>query len=651
MIKKRDEIIELADTINDTPISIIDNTTPTGPFLNSKLDIIYEENTNINRISNVEKNNYVFNNFKKENPENKILLQRENRRIISIIRKTISKREEKNTTILLIKNILFNYKKDITLLRDDKKNTLLHIYVELGDVSSVKIILEIYIEILKFSKSFYDFLFLKNIENKNVFDIAVKKGDANNIKLLYELIDNKNNENKNLNKKEYINYLYNNIFHIAVNFNHIFPILFFYEKLKPFYKFFNNGYILNAHESNKNKMTPLHCSCKNKNVKIMDLLIDLGADINAQDKKGQTPLYYAVINNDERMVKHLLLRGANKFIKDENNLRPYDLAFSLGDKNLVKILYHKNCCQKHFCEDEIGPLSKKNNSIILLIGLLFTISIKLLIIFRFSFVLNGIELDFNEIFALTSDFNKTNNITVSINEKPLKLGDFFTCLDKNCRIEEGLIFFNLLIDLSLLAVFIIFKCSKEIFIKKNIESDGNTLFSLYEKNENICVKCRISINDKIQHCLICDRCVENWDHHCYWLNTCINDKNYTKFYAFVIFTILFLLFNLLFYIVCLNLILFSSKEIFVQKIFNLEYRSSPYLIIKIIIICLGVYLIFVFSYSLIFIAIPIIKYLISKSVKFIKKKDLNKNEIDYKALDGIVIDDDVDSNKNLGVNV
>lgn len=646
MNKRRDEIIELADTINDTPISIIDNTTPTGAFLNSKLDIIYEENTNINRISNLEKNSNILNNFKKENPENKILLQRENRRIISIIRKTISKKEERNTTILLIKNILINYKNDITLLRDDKKNTLLHIYVELGDNSAIKIILEVYIEILKISQNFYDFLFLKNIENKNVFDIAVKKGDANNIKFLYELIEN---ENKYLNKKEYINYFYNNIFHIAANSNKIFPILFFYEKLKPFYKFFNNGYILNAHESNKNKMTPIHCSCKNKNVKIVDLLIDLGADFDAQDIKGRTPLHYAVINNDERMVKHLLLRGANKFIKDENNLSPYDLAFSLGDKNLVKILYHKNCCQKQFCEDEIGPLSKKNNSIILLIGLIFTIFIKLLIIFRFSFVLNGIELDFNQIFSLTSDFNNKNNITESNNEKSLYLGDFFSCVDKNCRIEEGLIFFTLFIDLLLLLIFIIFKCSKEIFIPKNIESNDNTLFSLYEKNEMICVKCRIEINDKIQHCLICERCVENWDHHCYWLNTCINDKNYTKFHVFVIFTILFLIFNLLFYIACLYL-LFSSNELFVQEFFNLEYRSIPYYVIKIIIICLGAYLIFVFSYSLIFIALPIIKYLISKSIKYIKKKDLNKNEIDYKALDGIIIDDD-DSTKNPGVNV
>jgi palmitoyltransferase len=264
-------------------------------------------------------------------------------------------------------------------------------------------------------------------------------------------------------------------------------------------------------------------------------------------------------------------------------------------------------------------------------------------------VLNGIELDFNQIFALTSDFNNTNNITESINEKSPNLGDFFSCLDKNCRFEEGLIFFTLLIDLSLLLVFIIFKCSKEIFIKKNIESDDNTLFSLYEKNENICVKCRISINDKIQHCLICDRCVENWDHHCYWLNTCINDKNYTKFLAFVIFIILFLIFNLLFYVTCLYL-LFSSKEIFVQEIFNLEYCSFSYLIIKIIIICLGVYLIFVFSYSLIFIALPIIKYLISKSKKYIIKKDLNKNDIEYKALDHIIIDED-DSTKNPGVNV
>ena len=648
MNKRRDEIIELADTINDTPISIIDNTTPTGAFLNSKLDIIYEENTNINRISNLEKNSILLNNFKKENPENKILLQRENRRIISMIRKTISKKEEKNTTILLIKNILINYKNDITLLRDDKRNTLLHIYVELGDIPSIKIILEVYIDILKISKSFYDFLFLKNIENRNVFDIAVKKGDANKIKLLYEFIENENNY---INKKEYINYFYNNIFHIAANFNQVYPILFFYEKLKPFYKYYNNGYILNAHETNKNKMTPLHCTCNNKNVKIMDLLIDLGADIDAQDIKGRTPLHYAVINNDERMVKHLLLRGANKFIKDENNLSPYDLAFSLGDKNLVKILYHKNCCQKQFCDDEIGPLSKRNNSIILLIGLLFTIFIKLLIIFRFTFVLNGIELDFNEIFALTSNFNNTNNITESINDKSLYLGDFFSCLDENCRVEEGLIFLTLLIDLSLFLIFIIFKCSKEVFIQKNIASNDNdsTLFSLYEKDENICVKCRITINDKIQHCLICDRCVENWDHHCYWVNTCINDQNYSKFQAFVIFTILFLFFNLLFYIDSLYL-LFSSKEKFVKEIFNLENSSLFYHVIKIIIICLGVYLIFVFSYSLIFIALPIIKYLISKSIKYIKMKDLNKNEAEYRALDGIVIDDD-DSIKNSGANV
>lgn len=648
MNKRHDEIIELADTINDTPISIIDNTTPTGAFLNSKLDIIYEENTNINRISNIEKNSAILNSFKKEKPENKILLQRENRRIISMIRKILSKKEEKNTTILSIKNILINYKNDITLLRDDKKNTLLHIYVEVGDIPSINIILELYSDILKKSKAFYDFLFLKNIENKNVFDIAVKKGDANKIKLLFELIENENNY---LYKKEYMEYFHNNIFHIAANFNQTFPILFFYEKLKPLYKFFNKGYILNANESNKNKMTPLHCICKNKNVKIMEILIDLGANINSQDIKGLTPLHYAVINSDERMAKHLLLRGANKFIKNENNLSPYDLAFSLGDKNLVKILYHKNCCQKQFCEEEIGPLSKKNNSIILLIGLLFTIFIKLLLIFRFACVLNGIELNFNEIFALTSDFNNTiNNTTERISENSLYLGNFFSCLDKNCKIEEGLIYFSSLIDLSLLLIFIIFKCSKEIFIKQNKESNGITLFSLYEKNENICVKCRITINDKIQHCLICDRCVENWDHHCYWLNTCINDKNYTKFHIFVIISILFLFFNLLFYIDSLYL-LFSSKEIFVKEIFNLEYDSLSYLIIKIVLICLGVYLIFVFSYSLIFIAMPIIKYLISKSMKYIKKKDLNKIDMEYRALDGIVIDDDDESIKNSGANV
>ena len=103
-------------------------------------------------------------------------------------------------------------------------------------------------------------------------------------------------------------------------------------------------------------MTPILYASKNGNLKLLIILIDLGADINSINDKGYTPLHYAVENNDERMVKHLLIRGANKFISDIKNINPYNLAVLLKHENLKKILYHKNCCQKIFSGGELGKL-------------------------------------------------------------------------------------------------------------------------------------------------------------------------------------------------------------------------------------------------------------------------------------------------------
>lgn len=36
------------------------------------------------------------------------------------------------------------------------------------------------------------------------------------------------------------------------------------------------------------------------------------------------------------------------------------------------------------------------------------------------------------------------------------------------------------------------------------------------------------------HCNSCDVCIRGFDHHCYWLGTCIGDRNYVPFNVFVI---------------------------------------------------------------------------------------------------------------------
>jgi ankyrin repeat protein len=56
--------------------------------------------------------------------------------------------------------------------------------------------------------------------------------------------------------------------------------------------------------------TPLHYAVNNQFKDIALILIDHGADINAEDHKGMTPLNQAIDNDDKPMIELLLSKGA-----------------------------------------------------------------------------------------------------------------------------------------------------------------------------------------------------------------------------------------------------------------------------------------------------------------------------------------------------
>ena len=53
------------------------------------------------------------------------------------------------------------------------------------------------------------------------------------------------------------------------------------------------------------------------------------------------------------------------------------------------------------------------------------------------------------------------------------------------------------------------------------------------------------------HCLYCDKCIEGYDHHCYWINNCVGKNNIDLFFVFLIVIILNILVNAYLDLFCL----------------------------------------------------------------------------------------------------
>lgn len=52
---------------------------------------------------------------------------------------------------------------------------------------------------------------------------------------------------------------------------------------------------------------------------------------------------------------------------------------------------------------------------------------------------------------------------------------------------------------------------------------------------NYCRICKSGVLKDSKHCAKCDRCVEEFDHHCEWLNNCVGKRNYRAFFMLTLF--------------------------------------------------------------------------------------------------------------------
>ncbi|XP_022091038.1 ankyrin repeat and KH domain-containing protein mask-like isoform X2 [Acanthaster planci] len=91
----------------------------------------------------------------------------------------------------------------------------------------------------------------------------------------------------------------------------------------------------------KGDCTPLMEAASAGHVDIVKLLIDYGADVNAQSSAGNTPLMYACSGGHEDAVKVLLDHGANIEDHNENGHTPLMEAASSGHVGIAKVLLER----------------------------------------------------------------------------------------------------------------------------------------------------------------------------------------------------------------------------------------------------------------------------------------------------------------------
>ena len=401
-----------------------------------------------------------------------------------------------------------------------------------------------------------------------------------------------------------------NIIHLSAEGNHpTFMIYYLYKK------------VIDISTQDYNKSTPLHWACYSGASDSVKFLIGLNAEVNAMDKNELTPLHLAVLHNRKDIVIKLLQNGA---IKDMTNTRgetPKYLAWKKKFKDIYNILDKKEFYPLWSIEEpyifiEPNDIYKKY------------------IIFMFVF---------QELFII------------------IMILPFL-------RDAYDIVLNNILFALDILLFIILIKkdpgYTKKDFKKRkdysSIMSYKYPLMNFIEKNIDIrtyCPKCFVLVLKGVKHCIICNKCVEGFSHHCFWINKCIGKRNILVYTIFICITIAFALDSI--YISLLSLFEFDyltyEKFVYTSIIKTIKERQIRVFFASLI----GTFSLFA-SFPLFFLLFNEIFKIFNKikCCKICKRKKKKKVQYMDKNLEletkSLILDDEDDLNINnpnsLGIN-
>ncbi len=99
-----------------------------------------------------------------------------------------------------------------------------------------------------------------------------------------------------------------------------------------------NGASVDTPSNNDFKVAPIHSAAARKNLEIAKLLIENGANIDAQQMSGVRPLHSAAHNNDFPMVTLLVENGADVNAKTNEDKSPLQMAEEHNFETVIQYL-------------------------------------------------------------------------------------------------------------------------------------------------------------------------------------------------------------------------------------------------------------------------------------------------------------------------
>ena len=523
-----------------------------------------EKEENINDNNSKDKNDFLNNDINYYELFDKIIKQIDK----DILKDTNLVQIDNNEIINKIQNIfikLFSDGKNLLEIKNKFGNNLSQYYLSTGKIilslEIVKIYYKILINEIDGKKNFVVWLINNNSNEKNLFEIGVEiQSNPKDIiyfyKQVFEIIEKLN-----------INYIVyqilekrkENIFILSIKEDKYYLLLFLYEKTKKYFPSSNPLEI-----KNRLGLAPLHLSSYYLSREMTDMLLISGCNVNIEDKRKNIPLHFAVKGGDLSIVKKLIFYGGDKKKLNNEKLSPTDYAKKYGNSTMVNLFTNNPF-------NQLGSLKNKKFDKLFILLLLGCVIIKYTINKHFwkSYISDFICL--------------VSFLYIIIRSKNYYLFNYL-----NNKKDSNNISFE------------------DLFIQCNFDKI---------KIKKICSKCKILKKYGTKHCIVCDSCVEGFDHHCYWINKCINNEILPEFIIFLLITLLCLSINLALFFLEIKKILFNK---------NISRDFSYYLNISLLLLYL-----FIFSFGIAIIVSLLYQRLIDK-IKSKKKMTLEENLLNTK---------------------